>query len=80
MKGLQGERIRQAFQYLDKDRSGYITPGDFSRIIREVASHKLSDAVLDQLPTLSQITPGGRISYSELRAFINVSLEPLSTV
>ena len=33
MKGLQGERLRQAFQYLDKDGDGYIKPEDFKRII-----------------------------------------------
>jgi hypothetical protein len=33
MKGLQGERLRQAFRYLDKDQDGYITPEQFKRII-----------------------------------------------
>jgi len=72
MKGLQGERIRQAFRYLDKEGSGYIAPGDFSRIIKEMAAHKLNDKIIERLPTLCQLTAGGRVSYSELRAFINV--------
>jgi Ca2+-binding EF-hand superfamily protein len=33
MKGLQGERLRQAFRYFDKDGDGYIMPEDFKRII-----------------------------------------------
>lgn len=33
MKGLQGERLRQAFQYLDKDQDGFIRPDEFKRII-----------------------------------------------
>lgn len=33
MKGLQGERLRQSFKYLDKDRDGFILPEEFKRII-----------------------------------------------
>lgn len=33
MKGLQGERLRQAFHYLDKDEDGFIRPEEFKRII-----------------------------------------------
>ena len=33
MKGLQGERLRQAFRYFDKDQSGFISPKEFQRII-----------------------------------------------
>jgi Ca2+-binding EF-hand superfamily protein len=33
MKGLQGERLRQAFAYLDKDQDGFIKPEEFKRII-----------------------------------------------
>jgi Ca2+-binding EF-hand superfamily protein len=33
MKGLQGERLRQAFAYLDKDQDGFIRPEHFKRII-----------------------------------------------
>lgn len=75
MKGLQGERLRQAFKHLDKDQDGYITPEQFKRIILEIAGHKLSDAVIDRLPTLCTLTPGQRISYSEVIAFHNVIRE-----
>ncbi|PSK51608.1 hypothetical protein B9Z65_2875 [Elsinoe australis] len=75
LRGLQGERIRQAFQYLDKDRDGYIDPDDFSRIIRECASHKLSDHLLQNLPTLCNISGGSKISYANVRAFQNVLRE-----
>ena len=33
MKGLQGERLRQAFKYMDKDRDGFIRPEQFKRIM-----------------------------------------------
>ena len=33
MKGIQGERLRQAFKYLDKDEDGFIRPEQFKRII-----------------------------------------------
>ncbi|KAF8527409.1 mitochondrial inner membrane protein [Hysterangium stoloniferum] len=72
MKGLQGERLRQAFKYLDDNQDGFIRPEQFRRIIVELAGHKLSDTVIERLPTLCTISPGGRISYSEVIAFHNV--------
>ena len=33
MKGLQGERLRQAFRYLDENQDGFIRPDQFKRII-----------------------------------------------
>lgn len=33
MKGLQGERLRQAFKYLDADEDGVIRPEQFKQII-----------------------------------------------
>ncbi|GJJ13233.1 hypothetical protein Clacol_007484 [Clathrus columnatus] len=75
MKGLQGERLRQAFKYLDDNQDGFIRPEQFRRIIVELAGHKLSDAVIERLPTLCTISPGGRISYSEVVAFQNVLRE-----
>ncbi|KAL6307695.1 mitochondrial carrier [Sparassis latifolia] len=75
MKGLQGERLRQAFKYLDRDQDGFILPEQFKQIILEIAGHKLSDAVIERLPTLTTLSPGGRISYSEVIAFHNVIRE-----
>lgn len=75
MKGLQRERVRQAFKYLDKDQDGVIRPDQFKQIILEIAGHKLSDAVVERLPTLCTLTPGGRISYSQVAAFHNVIRE-----
>ncbi|KAF8167349.1 mitochondrial carrier domain-containing protein [Crassisporium funariophilum] len=75
MKGLQGERLRQAFKYLDTDQDGFIRPEEFKRIILEIAGHKLSEAVIDRLPTLCTLSPGQRISYSEVVAFHNVIRE-----
>ncbi|GAA95278.1 uncharacterized protein L969DRAFT_84990 [Mixia osmundae IAM 14324] len=75
MKGLQGERLRQAFHYLDKESTGYVTVEQFSRIINELARHKLSESVLERLPTIASLTPGGKVSYSEAIAFHNVIRE-----
>lgn len=33
MKGLQGERLRQAFMYFDTNGDGFITPDQFKKII-----------------------------------------------
>lgn len=73
IRGLAGERLRQSFHYFDKAQTGYIEPTDFQRIIKEVAGHKLSDTVLESLPSLANLTPGGKITYSECIAFFNVS-------
>ena len=75
LRGLQGERIRQAFHLFDKDGDGYIDPEDFQRIILETAKHKLSDHLLDNLHTLCNISAGSRISYANVRAFQNVIRE-----
>ncbi|KZS93297.1 mitochondrial inner membrane protein [Sistotremastrum niveocremeum HHB9708] len=75
MKGLQGERLRQAFHYLDQNQDGFIRPDEFKRIILELMGHKLSQGVIDRLPTLCTLSPGGRISYSEVVAFHNVIRE-----
>ena len=75
MRGLQGERIRQAFHIFDKDKDGYIDPEDFQEIIRQTARHKLSDHLLDNLHTLCNISTGSKISYANVRAFQNVIRE-----
>ncbi|ORY71803.1 mitochondrial carrier domain-containing protein [Pseudomassariella vexata] len=75
LRGLQGERIRQAFLQFDKDGDGYIEPEDFERIIRETAKHKLSDHLLENLSTLCNISLGSKISYANVRAFQNMIKE-----
>lgn len=75
LRGLQGERVRQAFHYFDKKGEGYIDPEDFQRIIRETASHKLSDHLLNNLQTLCNIGTGSKISYANVRAFQNMIRE-----
>lgn len=75
LRGLQGERIRQAFHIFDKDKDGYIEPEDFQRIILETAKHKLSDHLLENLHTLCNISTGSKISYANVRAFQNVIRE-----
>jgi len=89
MKGLQDERLRQAFKYLDSNQDGYISAEQFKRIIlvgtsfirpticeyftcQELEGHKLSDTILERLPTLCALTPGGKISFAEVAAFHNV--------
>ena len=44
-------------------------------IIRENASHKLSDHLLENLSTLCNISPGSKVSYANVRAFQNVIRE-----
>ena len=75
LRGLQGERIRQAFHFFDKDGDGYIEPEDFQRIILETAKHKLSDHLLENLHTLCNISNGSKISYANVRAFQNMIRE-----
>ncbi|KAM3066676.1 mitochondrial aspartate-glutamate transporter agc1 [Clarireedia jacksonii] len=75
LRGLQGERIRQAFHHFDKDGDGYIEPEDFQRIILETARHKLSDHLLENLHTLCNISTGSKISYANVRAFQNMIRE-----
>lgn len=75
LRGLQGERIRQAFHLFDKDGDGYIEPEDFQRIILETARHKLSDHLLENLHTLCNISTGSKISYANVRAFQNIIRE-----
>jgi solute carrier family 25 aspartate/glutamate transporter 12/13 len=75
LRGLPGERIRQAFHLFDKDGDGYIDPEDFQRIILETAKHKLSDHLLENLPTLCSISTGSKISFANVRAFLNIMQE-----
>ncbi|WWC86396.1 uncharacterized protein L201_001272 [Kwoniella dendrophila CBS 6074] len=75
IKGYQGERLRQSFHHFDQDGDGYISPEEFQRIIVEIAGHKLSDSVLERLPTLCTMNPGRKISYSEVIAFHNIIRE-----
>lgn len=72
IKGLQGERLRQEFKHYDKSQSGFILPEDFKKIILDVAKHKLSDDVIDHLPTLCNLYTGNKISFSSVVAFHNV--------
>lgn len=75
LRGLQGERVRQAFQYFDRNGDGYIEPEDFQVIILGTARHKLSDYLLENLPTLCNISAGSKISYANVRAFQNMIRE-----
>lgn len=64
--------MRQGFLHFDKTKDGFIEPDAFQRIIRETASHKLSDYLLENLATLCNISTGSKISYANVRAFQNV--------
>jgi solute carrier family 25 (mitochondrial aspartate/glutamate transporter), member 12/13 len=75
LRGLTGERVRQAFHYFDKNRDGFIQPEEFQQIIMETAKHKLSDHLLENLHTIGNITKGSRITYSDVRAFQNIVRE-----
>lgn len=75
LRGLQGERVRQAFQHFDTDGDGYIEPEEFERIIKETSKHKLSDHLLENLHTLCNIAQGSKVSYANVRAFQNMIKE-----
>lgn len=74
LRGLVGERIRQAFLYYDKSNSGFIYPEEFAKIIRQTVAHKLSNHLLDSLTTIvnrpSSSSP--KVSYATVRAFVNL--------
>lgn len=72
LKGLQGERLRQEFKHYDKKQTGYIEPDHFQQIILDIAKHKLSDNVIEQLPTLCNLYAGNKITFSNVVAFHNV--------
>ncbi|KAI1075865.1 mitochondrial carrier [Whalleya microplaca] len=72
LRGLQGERVRQAFHQFDKNGDGYIEPEEFAKIILETAKHKLSDHLLDNLTSLCNISTSSKISYANVRAFQNM--------
>ncbi|KAL7625317.1 mitochondrial aspartate-glutamate transporter agc1 [Parahypoxylon ruwenzoriense] len=75
LRGLQGERIRQAFQIFDEDGDGYIEPEEFARIILDTTKHKLSNHLLENLTSLCNISTSSRISYANVRAFQNMIAE-----
>ena len=75
LRGLTGERVRQAFKYYDKNRDGFIQPEEFQKIVMETAKHKLSDHLLENLDTIGNITRGAKITYSDVRAFQNIVRE-----
>lgn len=72
LKGLQAERLRQEFRYYDSETTGYITPDQFKQIMVDIAGHKLSEHVLENLPTLCNIDAGNRVSFANVMAFYNV--------
>ena len=75
LRGLTGERVRQAFHFFDKNRDGFIQPEEFQKIVVETAKHKLSDHLLDNLHTIGNITRSAKITYSDVRAFQNIVRE-----
>ncbi|KAF9167903.1 mitochondrial aspartate-glutamate transporter agc1 [Actinomortierella ambigua] len=72
LKGLQAERLRQEFKHYDAESSGYILPEQFKKIVVDIAGHKLSDHVLDNLPTVCNLYAGNKVSFAQVNAFYNV--------
>jgi solute carrier family 25 aspartate/glutamate transporter 12/13 len=59
MKGLQGERLRQAFKYLDTNLDGFILPDQFKRIIlvcRTSLVHNNIEQIIPPLRNLQDIS------------------------
>ena len=75
VRGLQAEKVRQAFKFYDKNRTGYIGADQFQKIVEDTTKHKLSDHLLSNLSTLCNISVGSKISYANVRAFQNVLRE-----
>ncbi|KAG0219770.1 mitochondrial aspartate-glutamate transporter agc1 [Mortierella sp. GBA43] len=75
LKGLQAERLRQEFRHYDPEATGFITPDAFRKVVIDIAGHKLSEHVLDNLPTLSNLYAGNKISFANVIAFYNVIRE-----
>ncbi|KAF9955230.1 mitochondrial aspartate-glutamate transporter agc1 [Mortierella alpina] len=75
LKGLQAERLRQEFRFYDTQSTGYITPHEFQKVMVDIAGHKLSEHVLDSIPTLCNLYPGNKISFAIVMAFYNVIRE-----
>ncbi|EPS40478.1 hypothetical protein H072_5665 [Dactylellina haptotyla CBS 200.50] len=72
LRGVQGERVRQAFQFFDKKATGFISPSEFEEIIVKTSKHKLSDHLLENLHTLCNVGLTSKISYPTVRAFQNI--------
>ncbi|KAJ9063073.1 mitochondrial aspartate-glutamate transporter agc1 [Entomophthora muscae] len=72
LKGLQAERVRQAFRYFDPENTGHISPENFKTIVRQLGKYKLSEDVIAQSPTLCNVMPDNSISYACVIAFHNV--------
>lgn len=75
VRGLQEEKIRQAFKFYDKSKTGYIEPEQFQKIVEDTTRHKLSDHLLSNLFMLCNVSVGSKISYAHVRAFQNVIRE-----
>ncbi|RKP06549.1 mitochondrial carrier domain-containing protein [Thamnocephalis sphaerospora] len=89
LRGLPGERLRQAFHHYDPEHTGYITPEAFRDMVSSLARHRLSAYVLNHLTTLcsdtvatSAETTTGLVNYATVRAFYNVvrQLDSVDTV
>lgn len=52
IRGVQAERLRQAFDYVDKTKNGRVNMEEFKRVMLNTAGHKLSSNVLDNLEQL----------------------------
>ncbi|KAJ6258810.1 Mitoferrin [Drechslerella dactyloides] len=72
LRGVQGERVRQAFMHFDKKATGHISPEEFQEIIVKTQQHKLSDHLLENLHTLCNVGLSSKISYAHVRAFQNI--------
>ncbi|KAI8053971.1 mitochondrial carrier domain-containing protein [Syncephalis plumigaleata] len=69
LRGLPGERLRQAFRHYDTAGIGYISPEAFRDMVASLARHRLSAYVLNNI---TGFTVRGRVNYATIRAFYNV--------
>lgn len=81
LKGLPNERIRQEFQFYDKDKNGFISGDDFTKIVRHLKMRNVPPIIKAALASTEKIYNHGSeekpeygISYPQLVAFTNLLL------
>ena len=65
------DNIRQAFDKLDEDKNGYITPDELSKALEE--QHTLTEKEIDSIIDEVDVNGDGNIDYPEFLAMIKAS-------
>ena len=80
-KGLPNERIRQEFKFYDKDNDGFITGGEFEKIMRHLKLRNIPIIIRNQISSTERVynrgtaeSPVFGVSYPQIVAFTNMLL------